>query len=94
MDEAAVSAAVSAAGKYERVAFGTARIENVRKDGANYLASGKAIVKVLDIASGRIIYSAERGATCLGSDERSARTAAYRELGLNAIGKDMLSNLP
>jgi len=94
MDEAAIAAAVSAAGKYERVAFGTARIESVRRDGADYLASGKAIVKVLDIASGRTLYSAERGATGLGSDERSARAAAYRDLGLNAIGKDMLSNLP
>jgi hypothetical protein len=94
MDEAAVSAAASAAGKYERVAFGTASIASVRKDGADYLATGKASVKVLDLASGSVLYSAERGATGLGSDEKSARAAAYRELGLNAIGKDMLSNLP
>ncbi len=94
MDEAAVSAAASSAGKYQRVAFGTATITSVRKDGGNYLATGKAVVKVLDIAGGQILYSAERGATGLGSDEKSARAAAYRELGLNAIGKDMLSNLP
>lgn len=94
MDEAAVSAAASAAGKFERVAFGTARISGLRKDGNNYLASAKATVKVLDIASGRALYSAERGATGLGSDEKSARAAAYRELGLNAVGKDLLANLP
>jgi hypothetical protein len=94
MDEAAVSAAVRALGKFDRVAFGTASIASVRKDGSNYIATGKADVKVLDIASGRALYSAERGATGLGSDEQSARAAAYRELGLSAIGKDLLSNLP
>jgi hypothetical protein len=94
MDEAAVTAAAQGAGKYDRVAFGTASIESVRKDGSNYLAEGKAAVKVLDIASGRVLYSAERGATGLGSDEKSARAAAYRELGLNAIGKDLLASLP
>jgi hypothetical protein len=91
MDEAAIAAA---AGKYERVAFGTARVSEVRKDGSNYLASGKAAVKVLDIATGRTLYSAERQSTGLGSDEKSARAAAYRELGLSAVGKDMLANLP
>jgi hypothetical protein len=94
MNEAAVQAAAAAAGKFERVAFGTARAASVRKDGSNYLATGKAVVKVLEIASGRILYSAERGATGLGSDENSARAALYRELGLNAVGKDLLSNLP
>jgi hypothetical protein len=49
---------------------------------------------VLDLASGRTLYSAERSATGLGSDDKSARAALYRELGLNAVGKDMLSNLP
>jgi hypothetical protein len=94
MDEAAITSAAAAAGKFARVAFGTARVEGIRKDGSRYLAAGKATVKVLDLASGRSLYSAERGATGLGSDEKSARAAAYRELGLNAIGKDLLSNLP
>jgi len=94
MDESAVSAAASAAGKYERVAFGVARITALRKDGSKYLAEGKATVKVLDLAGGRTLYSAERGTTGLGSDEKSARAAAYRALGLSAIGKDLLSNLP
>ena len=30
----------------------------------------------------------------MGSDEATARAAAYRELGLNAIGKDLLASLP
>ena len=94
MDEAAVSAAASSAGKFDRVAFGTASIASVRQDGSTYLAEGKAVVRVLDLASGSTLYSTERNATGLGSDEKSARAAAYRELGLNAVGKDMLSKLP
>jgi len=94
MDEAAVSAAATAAGKFDRVAFGTATIASVRQDGSTYLAEGKAVVKVLDIASGRTLYSTERTATGLGADEKSARASTYRELGLNVVGKDMLSNLP
>jgi hypothetical protein len=94
MDDAAVAVASSAAGKFERLVFGTAGVVSVRKDGNSYLATGKATVKVLDIASGRALYSAERGATGLGSDEKSARAAAYRELGFSAIGKDLLANLP
>jgi hypothetical protein len=94
MDEAAVASAASAAGKYARIAFGTARITELRKDGSNYLASAKASVKVLDVESGRLLYSSERMASGFGPDEKSARAAAYRELGLNAIAKDLLSNLP
>jgi hypothetical protein len=93
MDDAAVVQAVKTAGSFERVAFGTASVESVRKDGANYLANGKAVVKVLDLASGSLLYQAERGATGLGSDEKSARAAAYRELGRSAIGVDLLSSL-
>jgi hypothetical protein len=94
MDEAAVSAATATAGRFDRVAFGTATIASVRQDGSDFLAEGKAVVKVLDIASGRTLYSTERTAIGLGADEKSARAAAYRELGLDAVGKDMLSNLP
>jgi len=94
MDDGAVLAAVKAAGSFDRIAYGVARIDEVRKDGANYVASGKATVKVLDVASGGILYSAERAAMGVGPDESAARRAAYRELGASAVGKDLLANLP
>jgi hypothetical protein len=94
LDEAAVSAAAGAAGKYDRVAFGFAKVTGVTKDGANYLASGKATVRVLERSTGKTLYSAERGATGFGPDEKSARASLYRELGASAVGKDLLSNLP
>jgi hypothetical protein len=93
MDDAAVIAAAQAAGKFDRVAYGTAAVTGVSKDGDNYLAQGKATVKVLELASGNVLYSTVREATGIGSDDKSARAALYRELGLNAVGKDMLSNL-
>jgi hypothetical protein len=94
LDESAAAEAAKAAGSYERIAFGAARMTDVRKDGENYLATAKASVKVLDVASGRVLYQAERGVTGLGADEQSARASAYRELGLNTIAKDLLANLP
>jgi hypothetical protein len=91
MDE---SAAIAAGAKFDRVVFGSARITSVRKDGTSYLASAKATVKALEVKTGNILYSAERVTTGLGSDEKSARQAAYRELGSIAVGKDLLANLP
>lgn len=96
MDDDAILAAgkASLAGKAERLAYGVARLESVRKDGSMFLASAKASVKVVELATGRILYSGEKAVTGLGADEAAARRAAYRELGLNAIGKDLLSSLP
>ena len=57
MDETAIAAAAKAAGAFERIAFGSASIVSVRKDGTSYLATGKAGVRVLEIASGNVLYS-------------------------------------
>lgn len=93
MDEAAALAAAKAAG-LARVAFGAAKIESIRKDGANFITTAKAQVKVLDVATGQILYSSEKGASGFGADDQAARKAAYRDLGANAVGKDLLASLP
>lgn len=93
MDEAAAVAAAKAAG-LARIAFGAAKIDSIRKDGSNYIVSAKAQLKVIEVATGRILYSGEKAAMGFGPDEQSARRSAYRELGANALGKDLLSNLP
>jgi hypothetical protein len=96
MDDATILAAAKAAPgkKFGRLVYGTAKITGVRKDGSMYLADSKASVKVVELATGTLLYSAEKAATGMGSDEATARAAAYRELGLNAIGKDLLASLP
>jgi len=93
MDDAAVLRAAAAAGSFERVAFGFASIGGVRRDGTSYLASGKATVKVLEIATGSVLCQVERSTTGVGDDEKSARAAAYRELGRSAVGSELLSGL-
>jgi len=94
MDDEAVLAATKAATQFQRIAYGAARIVSVSKEGGTYIANAKATVKVLEIATGSILYSAEKIASGLASDEASARRAAYRDLGLSAIAKDLLSSLP
>ena len=93
MNDSAVVAALASIGKYDRVAFGTASVTEVAKDGTNYLAQGTAVVKVVDVATGQVIYQSQRDATGFGGDDKSARASLYRSLGFDAVGKDMLSNL-
>jgi hypothetical protein len=95
MDEAAIMAAAKAfGGAWGRLVFGTARIESVRKDGSAFLVQARAQVRVVEIASGRTLYSAEKTSSSVGSDEQSARRSALRDLGQASIGKDLLTNLP
>ncbi len=96
MDDAALlaTAKTALAGKAERLVYGVARLESVRKDGSMVLASAKAEVKVVELASGLVLIVLEKTATGLGADEAAARRAAYRELGLNAVGKELLASLP
>jgi len=93
MDDAAAIAAAQAAGM-QRVAFGVARIEASRQDGGNVILTVKADLKVLDVATGQVLYSSSKGSTGFGSDEQIARRNAFRDLGANSLGKDLLSNLP
>ncbi|MDP3179908.1 MAG: hypothetical protein Q8M76_18500, partial [Spirochaetaceae bacterium] len=89
---AAVEAARSA--KLKRLVFGAARIAGVRKDGTSYIADAQASVKAVDVDTGELVYSAEKAASGVGSDEQSARRAALRELGVSSLGKDLLASLP
>jgi hypothetical protein len=93
-DEAIIAAARAAAAGSERVAYGASRISSVIKEGSTYLATAKASVKVVELATGTILYSSEKSSTMLGPDEQAARRAAWRDLGMNSIGKEMLSSLP
>lgn len=95
-DDAAVLAAARAAykAKFARVVAGAARIEGVRKDGANFMVSVKASVKCWDLVTGEILYSAEKAYTGVGPDEAAARRASLQQLGRNVLGKDLMANLP
>ncbi len=94
MDDAAILAALPSGGSFARFAYGAARMDNVRSEGGTFIATAKASVKVVETATGTVLYSSEKASTGLGPDEQSARRAAYRDLGLNALGKDLLASLP
>lgn len=77
----------------ERLAYGLARVDSVRKDGAFFVVSASARLKVVEMKSGRVLYSAERSWQAVGADEASARRNAYRELGFKVVGPDLAGSL-
>lgn len=77
-----------------RFAFGSGRIVSVRKDGSMFIVQAGGTVKVVDLASGQLLYSGEKSWQALGSDEASARRNALKELGAQVFGKDLAASLP
>ncbi len=92
MDDAAIQAA--AAGKFQRLAYGVARVASVSQDGSTFIATVRGALKVVDLSNGAVLYSAEKVGTGLGSDKTSAVQAAFTQLGRKALGDDLLSTLP
>ncbi len=78
----------------ERLVWGRASIVSVRRDGAMVLAQARAELRVLELSAGRLILSTTGEALGMGQDEASARSAAYRELGLKILTANLLSSLP
>ncbi len=93
-DPAILGDARKAADGYARLIYGSARLSRLSKDGSNWIGEARASVKVVDLASGAVLWVGEKAAAAVSPDEASARMAALRELGLNAIGQDLLSALP
>lgn len=91
-DDASIQAAAD--GNFQRLAYGVARIDSITQDGSTFIASAKATLKVVDLSTGAILYAAEKLGTGLGSDQQSARQAAFRQLGFKVLGDDLLSSLP
>ncbi|HUW41631.1 MAG TPA: hypothetical protein VMV90_11550 [Rectinemataceae bacterium] len=92
MDDAAIQAA--AAGKFQRLAYGVARVASVSQDGSTFIATVRGTLKVVDLSNGTVLYSAEKVGTGLGSDKATAVQAAFTQLGRKALGEDLLSTLP
>ncbi len=78
----------------QRIVYGAARTRAVKRDGTNFLASASAQIKVVELATGTILYSSDKAYTAVGTDETGARRAALRELGAQVFGADILSSLP
>ena len=96
LDDAAVLTAAKQ--KYgsglARLIYGVARIDGVTKDGSMWQATARMTVRCVEFASGAILYSTEKTAIVVASDEASARRSALLQVGRDAVAKDLMANLP
>ncbi|WP_156789679.1 hypothetical protein [Gracilinema caldarium] len=94
-DSAILAAAKTAlAGKAERFAYGLSRVVSVKDDKTQKIVTVSVEVKVVELASGRILYSSVKQVPGLGSTEKEAMEAARRQLGQKTIGDDLAAALP
>jgi len=93
-DAALAQAAAALPGNAERLIFGITRIVSIREDGTQKIAMVSAEIKVMEIESGRILYSAVRQIPAFAGTEAGAVDAARGQLGQNIIGEDLAASLP
>jgi hypothetical protein len=96
LDDAAVlKAAKSAYGSgLSRLIYGVAKVENAVKDGSMWQATARMTVRCVDFATGMILYSVEKTAIVVASDEASARRSALLQVARDSVAKDLMANLP
>jgi hypothetical protein len=85
---------VALAGKTERFVYGTTRVLGVKDDKGQKIATVSAEIKVIELATGRILYAATKQASTVAASEQQAVESARRQLGQKTIGEDLASNLP
>lgn len=93
-DSGIAQAAAALSGKAERLIYGITRVVSIREDGTQKIATVSAEIKVIEIASGRVLYSAVRQIPALAGSESGAVDAARRQLGQTIIGEDLAASLP
>jgi hypothetical protein len=77
-----------------RLVIGTGKVDSVRSEGTLFVASASASIQVIDLASGKVLYAADKTWQALAADQSAARRNALRELGSQVFGKDIVSSLP
>jgi hypothetical protein len=96
LDDAAVLKAAKA--QYgtglSRLIYGFARIERAALDGTMWQATARMTVRCVDFATGMILYSVEKTAIAVASDEATARRSAMLQVSRDAVAKDLMANLP
>lgn len=94
-DSAIASAARAALGStVQRFAYGVTRVASVKDERGQKIVTVSAEVKVIDIASGRILYAASKQASAFASAESQAIESARRQLGQKTFGEDAAASLP
>ncbi|MBN2873729.1 MAG: hypothetical protein JXM71_01430, partial [Spirochaetales bacterium] len=77
-----------------RLIYGVAKIDNAVKDGSMWQVTASMAVRCVDFATGMILYSVEKTAIVVGSDETTARRNALVQVAREAVAKDLMANLP
>jgi len=70
----------------ERAIFGTAQILDERKDGSKYIVKVTGTIKVVDIASGKILFEKTIQKSGLGSSLNAAKNSSFKTVG-KELGK-------
>jgi hypothetical protein len=96
LDDAAILKAAKAqyGSGISRLIYGVARIDKAEKDGSMWQATARLSVRCVDFATGVILYSVEKTAIVVASDEASAKRNALVQVAKDAVAKDLMANLP
>ncbi|GAB1456479.1 hypothetical protein MASR2M48_17870 [Spirochaetota bacterium] len=57
-------------------------------------ATARMTVRCVEFSTGIILYSVEKTAISVASDEASAKRAALLQVARDAVAKDLMANLP
>lgn len=80
--------------KAQRAVWGISRVVRVKDDQGQKMATVSAEVKVADLATGQILYTAVKQAIGMGANEAQAIDAARRQLAQKTIGQELAASLP
>jgi len=96
MDDAGIAAAAKATlgATVGRIIYGTARIDSVTKDGSMFQITARMTVRCVDLATGALLYSTEKTAITVATDEASGRRTALAQVARDTVAKDLMANLP
>lgn len=96
LDDAAVLKAAKAqyGSGLARLIYGVAKIESTVKDGTMWQASARMTVRCVEFSTGNILYSVDKTAIAVASDEATAKRSALLLVARDAVAKDLMANLP
>jgi len=96
-NDASIQQAAQVAGRaagLQRVIYGTVIVESVVQDGSMWKATARMIVRCIDLASGRMLYSVEKTALAIAATQDQARRAAVSNVARDTVARDLMANLP
>ncbi len=80
------------AGGVERAVYGSAQAGEAEKSGSKYIVKATGSVKVVDLATGDILFEKSMSKSGLGNSAQSARSAAFKQLG-KELGKALAAGV-